>query len=105
MASGLISAICVLAGSLLVLGDEKGRVWAIIGAVSGGIEAAVALKLLTITLRGFSLNLVLGSVAAVCGIVMLMKVDTKLRIISATVVTMIGVLQVLVSARIIHSMV
>lgn len=102
MAVGLLLAICVLAGSALVLGDEKARTWAIACMVGGGIEVAVALKLVTIHLRGFSLMLVLGAVVAVCGLLMLLKVKTKNRIIAATVVIVVGVFQTLVAARFVH---
>ncbi len=94
-------AIIALVGGVVSL-DTRPRAFAAIAVVASGVEVAIALGLLSISVTGVSLPLVLGAVLAVAGAMLLGNASGKTGIAAATIVTLVGVLQALTALRIVH---
>ena len=94
-------AIAALIGAAVSLESES-RAVAMLAVIASGIEVAVALDLIRLSVAGVRLPIVLGAILAVAGIVLLSKVTRKVSIIAATVVALVGSLQVLVSLGLVH---
>lgn len=94
-------AIIALVGAVVSL-DTRPRVFAAIAVAASGVEVAIALGLLSISVSGVSLPLVLGGALAVAGAMLLGNAAGKTGIAAATVVTLVGVLQALTALRIVH---
>ena len=87
-------AIAALVGSIVLL-QHSTRFYAIVAIVVSGLEVALAFGVVSLHIKGLSLVLVLGAVLAVVGVLMYLKASAKTQIAAATVVTLVGVLQVL----------
>ena len=95
MSLSLVFAVAALIGGFLLLGDKSSRMWGIIAMIAAGADVAIALGLLTLSIAGLSISLLLGIVLAVAGIIALMRISSKVRVIAATIVASVGILQAL----------
>lgn len=101
MALATTLAIAALVGSIVCL-DSESRAIALLAVIASGIEVAVALDVLRLSIAGVQLPTVLGAILAAAGLFLLTKVNRKMSIVAATVVALVGCLQVLVSLRLVH---
>ena len=90
-------AIAALVGSIMLL-QLSTRVYAVFAVVVSGLEVAMAFGVVSLHVRGVSL--LLGGALAVLGILMFMKAAAKTQVAAATVVTLVGALQVLQALKI-----
>ena len=83
-----------VACSVVLLLQHKARLFPIVALVASGIELLMSLGVLHLSIGSFSLLLVLGVALAVAGIGVYLKASAKPVVSAATVVTLIGALQV-----------
>lgn len=93
MSTPLVLAAAALGASLFLLGTTKARAFAIGAAVVSGILLATALGFMRLSFA--HVDLVLAAALAVLGVLLVMRVDAKGKVIAATVVAAIGTLQTL----------
>lgn len=72
----------------------KSKLVAIIAAVAAGLEALFAFHIVHFGVRGINLALVLGAALAICGALLWAKTGGKTHTTAATVVTLVGAIQV-----------
>lgn len=85
-----VLAVAALAASVVLLVQSQSRAWAIAAAVASGIMVAAAFGLLTFSIAGVSLSVVLGGVLVVAGAFLYGKESRKLRVACSTVVAVVG---------------
>jgi hypothetical protein len=89
-----VLVIAALIASLLLLVQLKKRLVAGIAAIAAGLEALFAFHIVHFGVRGINLNLVLAAVIVVCGGLLWMKTGGKTHTTAATVLTLVGLIQV-----------
>jgi hypothetical protein len=87
-------AIVALVASVILL-QFKRRYFPIIAVVASGVEVAIAFGLVKLSIAGLPLMLILGAVLTAMGVIIFMKVNTKLMLAASTILTFIGVVQLL----------
>ncbi len=88
----LVFAVAACVGAVLLLAEKDVRLWGIVALIAGGAAVAIALGLLRLSLAGISISLILGGALAVAGILALMKTGKKIRVVAATVISLVGIL-------------
>jgi hypothetical protein len=89
-------AMVALVASVILLRFKR-RYLPIIAVVASGIEVAIAFGLVKLSIAGLPLMLILGAVLTAMGVIIFMKVNTKLMLAASTILTFIGVIQLLVA--------
>jgi hypothetical protein len=88
-------AFAALAGSALLFATGS-RILAIIALLASGLEVAMTLGVLHIAVARLPLGLVLGLALALPGLIAWFRATAKPAISAATIVALIGILQVVV---------
>jgi hypothetical protein len=91
-------AVSALAAALLLLVSAQGKALAGLALVAAGIEVAMALGFLHVSVAQLPVGLVLGLALALPGLVAWFRSSAKTAISAAAVVSFVGVLQVVVYA-------
>lgn len=94
MSLSTLFAICALIGSMVMLTAAPARAYAVAALVASGIEVGMALGFVSLAIAGLPLRVVLGAVLAITGVLAFMRVGSKSAVAAATVVALVGVLQV-----------
>lgn len=89
MSSSIVLAAAALGASLFLVGTTRARAFAITAAVVSGIALAVALHVVRIGLP--HVDLVLWSSIAALGVLLILRVDAKAKVVAATVVAAVGI--------------
>jgi len=89
-----VLVIAALVSSLLLLFQLKKRLVAAVAAVAAGLEALFAFHIVHFGVRGINLGLVLAAVLVVCGGLLWIKAGGKTHTTAATVLTLVGLIQV-----------
>jgi hypothetical protein len=84
-----------LAASVLLFFRAGSRLWPLVALIASGLEATLALGVLSLNVKGVPLPLILGGALAAGGLLTWLGSDEKLVTTAATVVTVIGAAQVL----------
>jgi hypothetical protein len=92
-------AVAALAASLVLLFSTVGRPLAVIGLVASGLEVAMALGALRLHVAGVPLGLMLGLALAVPGLLAWLRAASKPAVSAATVLALVGVLQVVLAVH------
>jgi hypothetical protein len=87
-------AIAALVASILLVMQLKQRLFAGIAVAVSGVEVLLALHVLHFGVRGVNLVLVLGAALAIAGGIVWSRSGGKTNITAATVVTLVGLIQV-----------
>lgn len=98
--SGTALVVAALAGAILALIYHRERLFPTLALVAAGVELLMAMKILTIGVKGLPLALILGGILVVAGGVTWFRSSVKLAITGATATTLVGLLQVLVALKI-----
>ncbi|PCC74272.1 hypothetical protein SAMN02745121_04375 [Nannocystis exedens] len=85
----------VVAASLLLFLRAGKRLVPAIALGASVLEALLALRIVQLSLAGVPLGLVLGGALAGCGALLYLRVSQKLQIAAATVIALVGAMQVL----------
>ena len=91
----------LVAAAYLLTGKIE-RLYPGIAVVVAGLETLIALKILTMSLKTFRIDLGLSGVLAVAGALCWWKASTKGAVSAAAVVTLIGVVQFLTALHVLR---
>lgn len=86
--------------SISLLLNKSDRVFPLLAVIASGIELLLAMGLMSLTLAKFRIDVILPSILVVSGVVCWTKVSTKGTITAATIVVLIGAIQLLGALRI-----
>ena len=87
-------AVAALAGSLVLAFGATGRAVAVVALAASALEVAMAFGLLRVAVAGLPLGLALGLGLAIPGVIAWFRASGKAALTAATVVTLVGILQV-----------
>jgi hypothetical protein len=87
-------ALSALAASAALLLSGASRTLAVIALVASGIEVAMALGLLHLSVARLPLGIVLGFALAVPGVLAWLRTGAKTAVSAAVIVTFVGALQI-----------
>ncbi len=93
MNTPLVLSATALGASLYLLGTPKARTLAIGAAVVSGIVLASALGFVRVTFA--HVDVILTAALAALGVLLVMRVDAKAKVVAATLVAAIGIVQTL----------
>jgi hypothetical protein len=82
-----------LAASLVLVTQASARLFPIIALIASGLEALVAFKIVTFSISGINLALVLAIALLVAGAGSWMQTESKTPVTAATAVALIGAIQ------------
>jgi hypothetical protein len=98
--TALIVAALVAAAYLLF--GKVDRLWPMVAVIVAGLEALIAFKILTMSLKTFRIDLALAAALCVAGAVAWHKSSTKGAVSAAAAVTLIGLLQLLTALHVLR---
>jgi hypothetical protein len=90
-------AVAALAGSILLVAFSSSRLVAIVAIVASGLEVLMHLGILRLGYHGLPVPLVLGLALAVPGAVSWLRATGKSAISGATIVALVGIVQVVLA--------
>lgn len=93
MAASTIPAILALVASIVLYPKSSLKLFAILAIVASGLEVLMAFHVLRLSVA--RLPLILGAVLVVSGLILYTRVSAKIAIACATVVAVVGAMQVL----------
>lgn len=93
--SHIALACAAVVGALVLTLQHRPLLFPVIALVAAGLELLIALKILHLGLGSLPLDVILGATLAVTGAVVWVRTSGKNVVSAATVVVLIGVLQVL----------
>lgn len=93
MSTHAILCIVALVASLLLL-QGSSRTAAVVAAIVAGIEVVLALGLVSLSVKGLPLGLILALALCAAGVLCWMRSGGKTAVSAATVVSLIGAVQV-----------
>lgn len=99
MALHVALAVAALAASVVLFFSTVGRALAVIGLAASGLEVAMALGALRLHVAGVPLGLALGLALALPGLLAWLRASSKAAVSAAAILSLVGVLQVVVSVR------
>ncbi len=88
-------ACIALAGAIVLVTQKQVRPWAIGAIVAAGLEVTLALRLVRFQIPGVPLNVVLGAILTIIGLVVFFKLTDRIGVASATTITLVGIVQLL----------
>jgi hypothetical protein len=92
-----VLAIAALVGSILLLLGPANRPLAVIALIASALGVAMRLGLIRVAVAGIPLPLVLGLGLAVPGVMIWLRVSGRNAVSAATVVALVGILQVVLA--------
>jgi hypothetical protein len=95
---GTVLAVTALLSSLVLMKTD--RVFAFVALGAAGIQTLMAFGIMTLTLSKFRIDVILPALLLVAGAVCWTKVATKAAITGATVITLLGSLELLIALRV-----
>jgi hypothetical protein len=84
-----------LAASVLLFFRAGSRLWPLVALVASGLETTLALGVLSLNVKGVPIPLILAGTLVAGGVLTWLGSDGKLVVTAATVVTMVGAVQVI----------
>jgi len=95
VSSGTALIVTALVASLFLALARGERVFSIVAVIASGIEALIAFKVITFSMRPVRIDVLLPGVLVVAGAVCWSRLSTKGQVTAATAVVLIGLLQLL----------
>ncbi len=90
---GTLMVLVALAASLVLVTQASARLFPIIALVASGLEALIAFKIVSFSVHGVNVGLILGLALVVAGGVSWAQTDSKTPVTAATAVALIGAIQ------------
>lgn len=97
-ASALVVA-AVLASLLLALGRAE-RLFSVVALVASGLEALIIFKVVTFAVRPVHIDVVLPAILVISGAICWSRLSTKGQVTAATVVCLVGLIQLLTAIHV-----
>jgi len=98
---GTVLIVIAVIGALALVLEHRDRAVAVVALLAAGVEALIAFGVMSVSVKGLSLGLVLAGILAVCGAICWARSTGKTAVTAATLVTTVGALQVLFSLRVV----
>ncbi|MGA9523485.1 MAG: hypothetical protein WBV82_18625 [Myxococcaceae bacterium] len=95
----LILAIAALACAVFLAVQVQSRLFPVVASAVAAIEVLMALGIVRLAVSGIPLGLVLAIALAVAGALCWVKAQPKLHVSAATIILIVGALQVLTAIR------
>ncbi len=95
MTVSTVLALAAAAASLLLLMQARQRAFPTVALVASGVQVLLYFRILSISVSGASLSVVLGTALAVAGVVSWTQLEQKLPVTAAAVIATVGAVQVL----------
>jgi hypothetical protein len=95
MSMHLVLACAAVVGALVLAARHRPLLFPVIALAVAGLEALMALRVVNVRVSAVPLDLVLGGALVVCGAVVYARSSAKIVVAAATVVFMVGALQLL----------
>ena len=92
---GSLMVLAALGASIVLFMQIKARLFPVIALAASALEALLVFRVLSFSLGGLNLMLVLGGALVVAGVLIWTKTSGKIPVTAATTVALIGALQVL----------
>ena len=90
----------VFASSIYLMLQYSEKVFPVLAVVASGIELLLVMGLMSLSVAKFRIDVILPAILVVAGVMCWMKVSTKGTITAATVVALVGAIQLLAALRI-----
>lgn len=97
--SSTVLIVAALLASLALLVNRGDRVVPVVAFVAAGLEALMAFGILTLALARFRIDIILPGLLLVPGAICWSQASSKTQITAATVLTMVGGLQLALALR------
>lgn len=97
---GTVLAITALLASFALMKTD--RLFALLALAAAALQTLMALGVMTLTLAKFRIDVILPALLVVSGAVCWSKVATKSAVTAATIVTLLGSLELLLALRVFH---
>lgn len=102
MSLSLVLAGLALAAAILLVAQDKARTYAIVAAIVSAIDLAVALHLIQLSIPGIGLSVIMGAIMTVVGVLLLLRLERKVRVVAATVIVFAGAVELLSGLGLVH---
>jgi hypothetical protein len=99
VSSGTALVVVALVSSIVLLLNKSDRLFPLIATVVAGIEAALVFGVMSLSLAKFRIDVILPALLLVAGAVCWSRSSGKSNTTAATLVTMVGLLQLLMALR------
>jgi hypothetical protein len=96
---GTALVLATLLAAVVLLVQKSDRMFPTVAVVAAGIEALMAFGVLSLTLAKFRVDVILPGLLVLSGGVCWAKSSTKSAITSATIVTLVGMIQLMLALR------
>jgi hypothetical protein len=90
-----LMVLCALAGSIVLFAQAPVRVFATIALVAAALQTLFMFGLLSISMKGVNVLLLLAIALLVCGTLVWIRTVSRPTVTAATIVTFVGALQVI----------
>jgi hypothetical protein len=97
---GTVLAITTLLAALVLMKTD--RIFALLALAAAAIQTLMALGIMTMTLAKLRIDVILPALLTLSGAVCWSKVATKAAVTAATIVTLLGSLELLLALRVFH---
>lgn len=91
----------LVAAVILVLARGD-RLFPALAVVAAGLEALIAFRIIELSSRAFRVDVILPALLVVAGVVAWARVTAKGQVSAATVVTVVGLIQLLLAVRLLR---
>ncbi len=95
---GTVLAVTALLSSLVLIKTD--RLFALVALAAAAIQTLMAFGVMTLTLAKFRIDVILPALLLLAGAVCWTKVATKSAITAATIITLLGSLELLIALRV-----
>ena len=102
MSLSLVLAGVALAASIMLIAQDKARTYAIVAAIVSAIDLAVALHWIQLSIPGVGLTVVTGAIMTVVGVLILLRLERKIRVVAATAIVFAGAVELLSGLGLLH---
>jgi hypothetical protein len=85
--------VVALASSVVLLLEKSERTISLVAVIAAGVEALLAFGLMSLSLSKFRIDVILPGVLVVTGVILWMRSSPKTAVTAATLVTVVGGLQ------------
>lgn len=99
---GTALVVAALVASAILVLPRGDRLFPALAVVAAGIEALIAFGIIVLASRSFRVDVILPALLAVAGVVSWARVTSKVHVSAATVVTVVGLIQLLLAVRLLR---
>ena len=94
--------IAALAGSIILVLNRGDRLFPVIALVTAGLEALIVFGIIQLSISTFRIDIILPALLTLSGAICWSKSSEKTTITSATIVTLVGLVQLLIAIRLLR---